>query len=418
MRLAVTLGLRGLVEALPLHPLLGVRAVELLAELLDDREHEAVAQVAVVRDREHAAARLLLVGVHPLPQVDRIVAAVRGVHGERLDLPGLVAVVTEDDVAVEVVPAGVRRPLVADEGGEAARLVVMLGGRDVLLPGARYPRLPGKYIRSFGNVPWEKATMISIAASAPLPDWIISYHFRPVGSREHFGLPREEVGEEAHVVRVVADHEEIERAGELHRLAAGGRHLLPAGEAIGIARAEPGAEGAGVHGGRRVEVRVTEVRTRGIVAARVGRVQRLARVHLRGLLLVELAGVVAPDVRASGDQPDDGESRPARMGRSRVAVVMDRPVRRGFTGYLLPKPSDGSIAEPVWAVCGTCSTAQGYSEARRHRQSTPSGGAAPVASCEDVSGGSPSRRAGGRRRASARAPGARSARDSCRARRS
>ena len=48
-----------------------------LAERLDDREHRAVAQVAVVRDGEHAAAGLLLVGVHPFPQVDGIGAAQR-----------------------------------------------------------------------------------------------------------------------------------------------------------------------------------------------------------------------------------------------------------------------------------------------------------------------------------------------------
>ena len=49
-------------------------------------------------------------------------------------------------------------------------------------------------MRSFGNVPCEKATMISIAASAPLPDWIMSYHFRPVGSASSSGLPAKRSG--------------------------------------------------------------------------------------------------------------------------------------------------------------------------------------------------------------------------------
>ena len=49
----------------------------LLAERLDDGEHQAVAQVAVVRDGEDAAAGLLLVGVHPFPEVDGVVAAER-----------------------------------------------------------------------------------------------------------------------------------------------------------------------------------------------------------------------------------------------------------------------------------------------------------------------------------------------------
>ena len=47
-----------------------------------------------------------------------------------------VAVVAEDDVAMQVVALAERGPLVADEGGEAARLVVVLGGGDGLLPRA------------------------------------------------------------------------------------------------------------------------------------------------------------------------------------------------------------------------------------------------------------------------------------------
>ena len=56
-----------------------------------------------MRDGEHAAAGFLFVGVHPFPQVDGIVAAERRIEGERLDLAGLVAVVAEDDVAMQVV---------------------------------------------------------------------------------------------------------------------------------------------------------------------------------------------------------------------------------------------------------------------------------------------------------------------------
>ena len=180
-------------RAAPTRALLGILAVEPLAESLDHGEHRAIAQIAVVRDGQHAAAGLLLVGLHPFPQLDRIVAAVRRIHGERVDLARLVAVVAEDDVAMQVVAAGVRGPLVADEGGEAARLVEMLRGGDRLLPRAAIGRVPGKYMRSFGKVPCEKATMISIAA-APLPDWIMSYHLRPVGSASRSGLPANRSG--------------------------------------------------------------------------------------------------------------------------------------------------------------------------------------------------------------------------------
>ena len=74
MRLAITLGLRGLVQPFPSRPLLGILAVDPFAEGLDDGEHQAVAKIAVVRDGEHAAAGLVLVGLHPLPEVCRVVA--------------------------------------------------------------------------------------------------------------------------------------------------------------------------------------------------------------------------------------------------------------------------------------------------------------------------------------------------------
>src|SRR5262245_20907267 len=63
MRLAVALGLGRLVYRLPAPPALGVVAVErLLRGQRNVVEHQAVGEVAVVRDREQLAARLLLVG--------------------------------------------------------------------------------------------------------------------------------------------------------------------------------------------------------------------------------------------------------------------------------------------------------------------------------------------------------------------
>ena len=80
---------------------------------------------------EHLAAGLFFVIGHPFPQVAGIVAAERRLGGEGLDQAGLRAVVAEDDVAVQVVAAGVRGPLVADEGGEMAGVVGLVGRLDV-----------------------------------------------------------------------------------------------------------------------------------------------------------------------------------------------------------------------------------------------------------------------------------------------
>jgi hypothetical protein len=47
---------------------------------------------------------------------------------------------------------------------------------------------------SFGNVPWENWTTMSIAASAPFPDCTRSYHFLPVGFARIFESPLKRSG--------------------------------------------------------------------------------------------------------------------------------------------------------------------------------------------------------------------------------
>jgi len=79
-----------------------------------------------VRNRQQAAAGLLLVGRHPFPKVLRIGAFVLR---ERDDLVGLVLAVTEDHVAMQIVAARIRRPLEADQRSKEAGLVVFLGRR-------------------------------------------------------------------------------------------------------------------------------------------------------------------------------------------------------------------------------------------------------------------------------------------------
>ena len=83
----------------------------------------------------------------------------------------------------------------------------------------RYELLSGEYSSAFGNLPCEKATMISMAASAPWPPTIMSCHFRPVGSAMMFGFAGQQIREEAHVVGVVGDDEKVERPRKFRRLA-------------------------------------------------------------------------------------------------------------------------------------------------------------------------------------------------------
>ena len=198
---------------------------------------------------------------------------------------------------MQVVAAGVRGPLVADEGGEAARLVVFLRGGDRLLPGAAI----GARAREVHEILGERALREGdddldrrLRALAGL-DHVVPFAARRIG--QDLGLAGEQVREEAHVVGVIGDHQEVERTRQLHRLAAGRRDLLAPGEAIGVARAEPRAEGAGVHRERRVQMRVAEERPRREIAAGIGRVGRFGRVDLSAVSLSSVPTSEAAAVR-------------------------------------------------------------------------------------------------------------------------
>src|SRR3990170_3304304 len=136
MGFAVALDLGRLVKQLPTRTLHSIFAIDRLAgERLDDWEHATVGKIAVVGDGEQVAAGLVLIGRHPLPQVARVVAAER-LHGrERLDEACSFGSVSEDDVAMQIVAARIRRPLIAYECREPARIIGLFGSLDRLLPG-------------------------------------------------------------------------------------------------------------------------------------------------------------------------------------------------------------------------------------------------------------------------------------------
>ncbi len=90
---------------------------------------------------------------------------------------------------------------------------------------------------AFEIVPVPKLRMMSSAASAPWPEAIMSCHFRPCGIGHDVRGPADDQREEAEAVRVVGDHQEVERARELHRLPAVRGDLLAAREAEGVGAA-------------------------------------------------------------------------------------------------------------------------------------------------------------------------------------
>ena len=138
MRLAVALDLRRLVERLPAGACLGVFRGQRLAGrgIGLRREHPAVREIAVVRDGQNPSTGLVLIGLEMLPQILRSRAALRRIGRERKGLARLVAAVAVDHDTMQIVAGRhLRGPLIADEGGEASRLIVFFRRGDDLVPG-------------------------------------------------------------------------------------------------------------------------------------------------------------------------------------------------------------------------------------------------------------------------------------------
>ena len=102
-----------------------------------DREHQAVREIAVVGDGQRRAAGRPLVVLEPFVEVERVGGADRRLGGDRHDLARPLGAVAEDDVAVQVVAGDERGPLEADDGGEGAGVVELLGSVDDAFPDRR-----------------------------------------------------------------------------------------------------------------------------------------------------------------------------------------------------------------------------------------------------------------------------------------
>ena len=86
------------------------------------------------------------------------------------------------------------------------------------------------------NFPAPKAVMISIAAAAPWPVWIMSYHLRPSGSASSSGLPASRSGKKPILSEWSVTTRKSSGRDSFGRLAGGRGDLLALGKAIGVGR--------------------------------------------------------------------------------------------------------------------------------------------------------------------------------------
>ena len=98
-------------------------------------KHQAIGQIAVVRNGQHLAARDLFIIVHIVPQLaDGCVALPRIIWK---NLIGPAFAIAEHDHTVQIVAAGHQRIFKAHERGELARFIIPLDERAVACPDAR-----------------------------------------------------------------------------------------------------------------------------------------------------------------------------------------------------------------------------------------------------------------------------------------
>ena len=228
-------------------------------------------------DRQNIAAGLRLVISHPSPQVARIGATQRLCSGIGLDLPGYVAAIAIDDIAVQIVAGDERRPLVADDRGEATGVVCRFRRLDDPLPGGSVGGGARQVLHRFGKASRAEGNdhFAESFRNFARFDQVVPAAGCRIG--QNLRLSGKEIRRKTHIVGMVRDDQEIQRTGELDRLAGGADDLLSPGETVGVLRPDRGARHARVHGQGCVEMGIAEQRARRKVSTRIGRIRRLCR---------------------------------------------------------------------------------------------------------------------------------------------
>src|SRR5439155_19564287 len=213
---------------------LGILAVDPLAiERLYDREHTAVAEIAVVRQRKNFGAGFFLTHRHPFPEIARIGAAERRLRGEGFDEARLGAVVTPYDIAMKVVAGRIRGPLVTDESGEAARFITLIRGLDGFAPGAPIGRRARRrealrqlaLAEAGDDIDSRLRAFSGIDLVVPFPSLL---------RRQQARIAANQLREKAHAVRVVCHHQEIQGSRKFGALSAGSDNFFALGKTISL----------------------------------------------------------------------------------------------------------------------------------------------------------------------------------------
>ena len=236
-----------------------------------------------------------LIGLERLPEIFRVVARQAG---ERKNLRGLVRPIAKDDDAVEIISPCVGGPLVSDEGGEPSRIIVFLGGFDVLFPDRS--RYLGEVRAAGSGCPCrDTAATISIVDLHCLLTARLE-HVVPAPQRRVFHQRRItlfDLTQRAHNFGVVRDDQEVERATQAGTLPGGGNHLFAAGKSVRVFGPQCATERNGVERLRSMQVGIAPVDPLRKESVRVWRIRSFL-----GAVLSRCLGAAVPAKTLSVDK--------------------------------------------------------------------------------------------------------------------
>ena len=253
--LTVSLGLGHLDDGLPARTRLRVGRREGLACKCAEAEHVAPAQVGVVGDGKYFASRPVLVVPQVCPEILRVTAVEAG---ERHHLSGLVGTAFKEHVSVDhvrLVRCRPGAPLIADECGERARVVMPFRVCDDPFPDC-VPKTSVEAVVGAvcafcqSQEPETAVVLIEVFRLEYVPQrWKGSKFLRPaptcLGCR-HPAIVHRQSGQYAEILGVIRHHEKVQRSAQAHVLAARGSNRLTLGESIRLVRRQSGAQGEGV----------------------------------------------------------------------------------------------------------------------------------------------------------------------------
>src|SRR5882757_7881965 len=142
---------------------------------------------------------------------------------------------------MKIVAAGVRGPLIADEGSETARFIGFFRRLDRFAPGATIGRRPWRG-EPLGHLPLAEAGDDIKGGLRTLSRIDLVVPLAALWRRQQAGIAANQLREKAHAIRMVRYHHEIQRSRKFGALSAGGDNFLALGKAVRILRAEPRAE--------------------------------------------------------------------------------------------------------------------------------------------------------------------------------